>query len=229
MNLLLLHGALGTRTQMEPLRERIGGVAIDLTGHGGRAIPDHGITFHDFLADIDIAYAAQRWRSADLFGYSMGGYAAMLYAAEYPDRVRSVVTLGTKYLWTEEGLHKELRMLDPETILTKVPAFAKALAGVHGADRWRELVSAIAGSMRRLAAAPLLTPQVCARVRCPVLLCVGDGDTTAVPEDTHEFAKMVPDASVHMLANTKHPFNTVDHVRFAAELGQFWRSNEHAP
>ena len=224
MNLLLLHGALGTSAQMEPLRGLVGGTTIDLTGHGTRAIPDHGITFNDFLADIESVFAALEWETADLFGYSMGGYAAMLYAAGHPERVRSVVTVGTKYLWTAEGLQKELRMLNPDAMATKVPAFAEALAAAHGASRWRDLVSAIAQSMRDLAASPLLTAQVCARVQCPVLLCVGDGDTTAVPEDTHTFALNVPQVRVQVLPNTKHPFDTVDHARLAAELHRFWNS-----
>ncbi|MFN3874653.1 MAG: alpha/beta fold hydrolase, partial [Flavobacteriales bacterium] len=125
MDLLLLHGALGSARQLQPLQALVGGVAIDLAGHGGRAIPAHGIRFEDFIADIDQAFEAQGWGRARLFGYSMGGYAAMLYAARHPERVKSVVTLGTKYLWTEEGLQKELRMLHPEAMEQKVPAFAQ--------------------------------------------------------------------------------------------------------
>jgi pimeloyl-ACP methyl ester carboxylesterase len=77
----------------------------------------------------------------------------MLYAAKHPERVRSVVTLGTKYLWTPEGLQKELRMLDPDAMEAKVPAFARMLAESHGEHRWKGLVAAIAKSMTDLATA----------------------------------------------------------------------------
>ena len=160
MNLLLLHGALGTSAQMEPLRGLVGGTTIDLTGHGTRAIPDHGITFNDFLADIESVFAALEWETADLFGYSMGGYAAMLYAAGHPERVRSVVTVGTKYLWTAEGLQKELRMLNTDAMSTNVPAFAEALAAAHGASRWRDLVSGLTLCMNTLSAYTLLPAHV---------------------------------------------------------------------
>ncbi|MBL7963238.1 MAG: alpha/beta fold hydrolase [Flavobacteriales bacterium] len=219
-----MHGALGTAHQLHRLHDRIGGVAIDLSGHGSRAIPAHGIRFEDFLKDIDEAFVAHDWERADLFGYSMGGYAALLYATQHPQRVRSVVTLGTKYLWTEEGLLKELRMLDPEMMEQKVPAFAQALASAHGATRWKEVVVAIAQSMSDLAHHPLLTPEVCARIPCPTLLCVGEKDGTAIPADTQRFAQGVKGAEVFILPGTPHPFDKVDLDQLEPRLRTFWAS-----
>jgi pimeloyl-ACP methyl ester carboxylesterase len=220
--LLLLHGALGSRAQLEGLQQRIGRVAIDMAGHGELEIPTDGITFDHFLEDIDRAFQQNGWSQADLFGYSMGGYAALLYAAEHADRIRSVVTVGTKYIWTPEGLQKELRMLDPDKMLEKVPAFAKRLADVHGAHKWRQLVAAVAKSMSDLAAAPLLTDAVKSKIQCPVLLCVGDGDTTAVPDDTRAFSRGIENAEVIVLPNTKHPFESVDLDVLVPRLERFW-------
>lgn len=222
MNLLLLHGALGSARQLNPLQERMGGIAIDLTGHGGREIPAGGLTFDHFIEDIDRAFTEQKWKSAHLFGYSMGGYVALLYAAKHPERVESVVTVGTKLLWTEEGLHKELRKLDPDIMEAKVPAFANALAEVHGRDRWHDVVRAIAKSMSELAALPLLTAQVCSRIECRVLLFVGDNDTTAVPHDTRVFASGLKRANVEVLLGTRHPFEEVDINALEKILEGFW-------
>lgn len=222
MNLLLLHGALGSARQLKRLQERMGGIAIDLAGHGGRDIPVGGVTFEHFLTDIDRAFAEQKWTTAHLFGYSMGGYAALLYAARYPGRVESVVTVGTKLLWTDEGLQKELRKLDPDMMEAKVPAFAQALAHAHGAERWRAVVLAIAKAMSDLAASPLLTKDLVDRIQCPVLLCVGDGDTTAVPHDTRVFASGLRHARVEVLANTRHPFDEVDLDVLERHLEMFW-------
>ncbi|MBK9147588.1 MAG: alpha/beta fold hydrolase [Flavobacteriales bacterium] len=222
MALLLLHGALGSARQLADLQQRIGGIAIDLSGHGDRGIPSEGIRFEQFISDIDRAYKEQKWDRADLFGYSMGGYAAMLYAAQHPERVRSVVTLGTKYLWTEEGLQKELRMLDPEAMEQKVPVFAQALAEAHGKARWRSVVRAIARSMTELARMPLLTPEVCSRIQSPALICVGENDSTAVPDDTRLFARRVKGAEVLILPNTPHPLGKVDPAFFVPRLMEFW-------
>lgn len=222
MALLLLHGALGSARQLADLQQRIGGIAIDLSGHGDRGIPSEGIRFEQFISDIDRAFEEQKWDRADLFGYSMGGYAAMLYAAQRPERVRSVVTLGTKYLWTEEGLQKELRMLDPDAMEQKVPVFAQALADAHGVERWKDVVRAIAQSMGELARMPLLTPEVCSRIQCPALICVGENDSTAVPDDTRLFAQRVKGAEVLILPNTPHPMSKVDLDFFVPRLMGFW-------
>lgn len=223
MNLLLLHGALGSAAQLLPLQQRVGGVAIDLSGHGALAIPSVGIRFEQFISDIDRALEEQGWIDAHLVGYSMGGYAALLYAAKHPERVKSVVTLGTKYLWTDEGLQKELRMLDPDVMEQKVPAFAQALAAAHGAVRWKEVVHAIARSMSALSASPLLTPEVCARIQCPALLCVGEKDTTAVPADTQQFALRVRSSEVFVLPDTPHPFDRVNLDLLLPRLQEFWQ------
>ncbi len=222
MSLLLLHGALGSSAQLAPLKDRMGGVAIDLAGHGSRELPTEGLRFDRFVADIERAYEEQGWQQADLFGYSMGGYAALLFAAKHPARVRTVVTLGTKYLWTEEGLQKELRMLDPEAMLAKVPAFAQKLIDAHGEQKWRALVAAVAQAMSDLAAAPLLTPEVCSRIGCRVLLCVGDGDNTAVPHHTRVFASGLRHAEVEVLRDTRHPFEGVDMAALEKVLAAFW-------
>lgn len=221
-SLLLLHGALGSKRQLLTLQQRIGGHAIDMTGHGASALPDGGITFDHFIGDIDRAFEEHGWSDAHLFGYSMGGYAAMLYAAKHPGRVRSVVTLGTKYLWTSEGLQRELRMLDPDAMEAKVPAFTRMLAEVHGSDRWRILVAAVAKSMTELAAVPLLTEAIKARIQCPVLLCVGELDTTAIPHDTRAFAEGIRKVEVRTLPNTRHPFESVEIDALVQQLERFW-------
>ncbi|MBK8497617.1 MAG: alpha/beta fold hydrolase [Flavobacteriales bacterium] len=229
MSILLLHGALGSARQLKPLQERVGGVTIDLSGHGGREIPSDGIRFEHFLTDIDREFDEQNWKRAHLFGYSMGGYAALLYAAHHPDRVRSVITVGTKLAWTDEGLQKELRKLDPDMMLAKVPAFANALAVAHGEDRWRDVVTAIAKSMSDLAAAPMLTAEVVARIECPVLLCVGDGDTTAVPSDTQAFATGLRNAEVVVLPGTRHPFEEIDLTALVPLIERFWSQADQRP
>src|SRR5262249_10212946 len=116
----------------------------------------------------------------------------------------------------------ELRKLDPDAMVAKVPAFAQALADVHGTDRWRSVVHAVAKSMTDLAAKPLLSKEVVDRIECQVLLCVGDGDTTAVPHDTRVFASGLQRAQVVVLPNTRHPFEEVDLNFLEKELDKFW-------
>ena len=224
MNILLLHGALGTERQLAILAESLDHTncrRFTFSGHGDGEVPGEGLSFELFLKDIDAAMQRSDG-PVHLFGYSMGGYAALLWAARNPGRVASVTTLGTKVVWTPEGLQKELRKLDPAVIEEKVPEFAAGLAAAHGPTRWKELVRHTADLMTRLAAAPLLTDDVLASIEAPVLLMVGDRDTTAVPEDTLLTARKLKDAGVMVLPRTRHPFEEADLDLLITQLSRFW-------
>ncbi len=225
MPILLLHGALGSCTQLALLAGRIQGHpvhAIDLTGHGARSMPQEGLTFDHFVQDIVAALDANGWESVHLFGYSMGGYAALLFAARHPQRVRSVATLGTKLQWDRDGLDRELRMLDPERMRAKVPAFVGQLSREHGADRWEALVHATVRLITGLHTHPLLTPEVLAMVPCPALLCVGDHDATAAPEQTLVAARHLPQGGTLVMPNTGHPIQTVRLEELLPHLYAHW-------
>lgn len=225
MNLLLLHGALGTRQQLAALSDVLPGVRtriLEFRGHGERAIPVEGLSMEVFVQDIEQALDEAGWDEAHLFGYSMGGYAALLFASRFPERVGSVVTLGTKLKWDQEGLDRELRLLDPQKMTEKVPQFVLDLLTWHGPGRWEQLVHATASLINGLHEHPPLTPEVLGRIAMPTLLCVGDRDRTAVPEHTLEAARLMPRGSTLVLPNTQHPFDAVDLNVLLPHLSAFW-------
>ena len=226
MNILLLHGALGTKRQLAFLAESLDHAtcrSLTFTGHGENELRDEGLSFELFLRDVDEALQKVSG-PVHLFGYSMGGYVALLWAAKHPGRVASVSTLGTKLVWTTATLEKELKKLDPAMMEEKVPEFAVGLAAVHGVDRWKGLVTATADLMTRLAAQPMLTDEVLAAIECPVLLGVGDRDNTASPEDTLATSRKLKDSGVMVLPRTRHPFEEVDLDLLITQLSRFWES-----
>jgi pimeloyl-ACP methyl ester carboxylesterase len=225
MKLLLLHGALGTRQQLGLLDDILHGTetrTLEFRGHGKRGIPNEGLSMEVFLRDIDDALDEAGWSEAHLFGYSMGGYAALLFASRFPGRVSSVVTLGSKLNWDREGLDRELRMVDPQKMKEKVPQFAMDLLTQHGPDRWEDLVRATARLITGLHEQPPLTQETLEKVTCPVMLCVGDRDRTAVPEHTLDAARFMPRGSTLVLPNTPHPFDAVDLNSMLPHLRSFW-------
>ena len=220
---LLLHGALGTKAQVQPLAKELpGSTQIDLSGHGSRELPDH-LGFDHFIQDIENVRQEQKADRIDLFGYSMGGYAALLYASRHPEHVRSVVTLGTKLIWDREGLDRELRMLDPQKMQEKVPQFVDRLMQQHG-EKWERLVHATARLITGLHGTPLLTMEVFQKIQCPVMLCVGDRDRTAVPEHALQVQRQIANASTLVMPNTGHPLEAVDMRRFLPHVSAFWEA-----
>lgn len=222
MHHVLIHGALGNGDQLRPLANRIpGATCVELTGHGRSALPADGLSYERFLSDIDAATNGER---VHLFGYSMGGYAAVLFAARFPERVASVVTLGSKLIWNEAGLRALLQRLDADAIAQHVPLYAERLAHDHGDPRWRELVKATADLVNRDFRSPMLTPDVFAAVRCPVLVCSGDRDDMALAQDTITAAGRFANGSALVLPRTKHPFDLVDLDRLLPFIEDHWRN-----
>lgn len=224
MRILLIHGALGNGEQLRSLEERLTPHTVrrvELTGHGQSEFPPEGLSYERFFTDIDAAVEGQG--KVHLFGYSMGGYAALVYAAKHPERVAGVITLGSKLLWDEAGLTALLKRLDADAIQQFVPKYAERLAKDHGDPRWREVVKATAELVARDFRAPLLTPEIFAQVQCPVLLCSGDRDDTALAPDTLKAASLLPDGGALILPRTKHPFDLLDLDLFVPHLRQFWK------
>lgn len=223
--LLLLHGALGTAKQLEPLAHHfaIGRDVhtLNFYGHGGDAVPGGGYNFNRFAEDILTYLDANGLEHVDVFGYSMGGYAAMVFALQHPDRVGRIATLGTKVRWTAEGSQQEVRMLDADKIEAKVPAFAEQLKQLHGAENWRGVLAATAQMMLGLGENPVLKDTDYQALQHPVLLGIGDRDHTAGLEDTVATYRLLPQAQLWVLPATPHPLDKVDVAMLAEGLKRF--------
>ncbi len=207
----ILHGALGSAHQFTPLtqalRDRPHRV-LTLPGHGSAADVDAPWTidlFSRWLEDI----LESDGTPATIFGYSMGGYVAMDCALRRPDLVARIVTLGTKLAWSPEGAAREIRFLDPETILAKVPAFAADLAARHGEDRWRTVLAKTADLMTDLGARPVLTHERMSAMTVPVRYGLGDRDEMVTLDETLGFMRATPGAELFMLPGTRHPIERV--------------------
>lgn len=220
--LLLLHGALGAARQFDAIVPRLGArpvLALDLPGHGARAGDDGAFTMDRFVDEVLAALDRHGLARARLFGYSMGGYVALLLAARHPARVASVTTLGTKLAWTPEAAARESRFLDPGAIAAKGPRFAEALAGRHGTERWGEVCRRTAALLAALGERPPLDDALYAALAVPVRLAVGDRDATVTLEETIGAYRAIPGAELAVLPGTEHAWEKVEDERVVALMG----------
>lgn len=99
MPTLALHGWLDNANSFRPLAPFLEAscslFALDWPGHGqsGHRPPHHFSPFLDYLGDLLGLLTAQGWERVDLIGHSMGGAAATLFAATFPERVRRLVLI----------------------------------------------------------------------------------------------------------------------------------------
>ena len=110
-NLILLHGALGSEKQLHALKNELTNFNIytlNFEGHGGRTI-NGSYSIDRFVQNVLDFMFANQLQNASFFGYSMGGYVALKLAAYHPEKVESIVTLGTKFNWTPEIAAAEVK------------------------------------------------------------------------------------------------------------------------
>jgi pimeloyl-ACP methyl ester carboxylesterase len=220
--LLLLHGALADHSQFDTLVAQLETptTRFDFAGHG-RAPLSSPLRMQN-LVDATAGYLdEQRIERTAIFGYSMGGYVALLLAARMPERVSRVVTLATKFDWNAESVARETSQLDADVIAAKVPRFAAHLESRHTAIGWKRLLSETADMMTALGTSPLLDAEQRERITCPVRLCVGDRDNTASVEETRAMQRMIKGAELEVFPGTPHPFERVSTARLAYSLREF--------
>lgn len=224
-NLILLHGALGHSDLFAPYKDILSrhfNVHTPLfSGHGQTSLPEGGITMEQYTRELAAYCDREELQEVHLFGHSMGGYVALCYALQQPDRVKSVMTLGTKFDWTEEQATKESKMLDPETILAKIPKYAAQLEAQHGAQ-WKQLLPTIAEMMIGLGKQPVLQSENLSTISLPVQIMLGDKDNMVTMEESIQVCRSIPNARFAVLPDTKHPMDRARPRLVLDLMKDFW-------
>ena len=221
--LLLLHGALGSKDQFKELTKKLNGsyeiYSLNFSGHGGSVIPKEPFSMDMFAGNIISYLNDNSINEIDVFGYSMGGYAALHTAINFPERIGKIFTLATKFEWTPEIAERETVMLDAEKIKQKVPKFAEELALRHGENNWVRVLGKTTEMMRDLGAGE---PMLFGNIKNEVLVGIGDRDKMVTLEETITAYRSLPNSKLLVLPGTPHPLEMVDAERLAREIKSFF-------
>ncbi|MCW3120893.1 MAG: alpha/beta hydrolase [Flavipsychrobacter sp.] len=223
--ILLLHGAIGSSGQLQPLADRLKAnykvYSLDFTGHGGKPIVSDPFSIALFADNVLWFMKEHGLENVAIFGYSMGGYVGMYLAKHHPEKVSKVVTLATKFHWDEETAAKEIKMLDPDKIEQKIPAFAATLKERHTPDTWREVLKKTTDMMTALGNDNTLKPDDYAAITTPTLVLLGDRDKMVGLDETVATYKALPNAAMGILPSTQHPIEQADVEQLAFSIGRF--------
>ncbi|MGX5683674.1 alpha/beta fold hydrolase [Chryseobacterium cucumeris] len=223
-NLILLHGALGHSDIFKPYLNVLSSYFTVHTplfsGHGDLKLPEGGLNIKKYVGELSEYCKVNHLTDVSIFGHSMGGYVALCYAMENPENVNSVITLGTKFDWTEEQALKESKMLNPDVILEKIPQYAQLLESQHG-TKWKQLLPGIADLMIDLGKNPPLENNF-ATITTPVQIMVGDKDNMVTLEESSRVYRSLPNAKLAVLPDTKHPIDKVRPDLLLNLIKDFW-------
>lgn len=227
--LLLLHGALGSAAQMQPLAEALSPHfdihTLNFEGHGGAPFSGNHFSIAQFAEQVLDKIVQIGAEQVDIFGYSMGGYVGLYLARHYPERVGKIATLATKFNWNPESGAKEAAQLNPQKIKDKVPAFAAELQQRHTVQNWEKLLHQTAALLLNLGTQPELPIEQLALLNQPALIGVGDKDKMVSLEETIAAFRQLPKGQLMVLPDTQHPFERVN-IKLLAKMMTRFFANE---
>jgi len=222
--LILTHGALGFKGDLENLKTALVKEGFDVhtfsfSGHGGQSF-ENDFSIPQFSLELENFISENKLVQPSVIGYSMGGYVALNLALKNATLINKIITLGTKFNWSKETVEKETRMLVPDAIIEKVPAFAKSLESKHG-NNWKELLKRTADLMQNISANNYLNSESLKTIQTKTLLGLGDKDQMVTLEETVNVYKTLPNANMYMLPATKHPVEGLNIAVFIAIAKDF--------
>ena len=239
--LLLLHGYTDTSRSWSVLAPHLRGYRLlipDQRGHGASDAPECCYAPSQFAFDAKLFLDALGVGRAAIAGHSMGSMVAMAMAAEYPERVSSIILIGSTALspvqpgaWLYDQVAALQFPLDrrsafmrewhPSNQPTSVDLeFAEAVMDDILAIRphvWRAV-------MRELAHVP--AGRHAADIEARVLILSGGKDPLFPPEHHASLLKAFPTAEAQVFADLGHSPNWERPAAVAAAIDAFLKSSK---
>lgn len=226
-HLLLLHGAIGAKDQLEPLANELTKDftvhTLNFTGHGGNAIPQEPFSMEMFANDVFRYLDDQKILTVNIFGYSMGGYAGMYLARHHAEKINKLITLATKFEWNAEIAAREIKMLDAVKIEEKIPQFAKQLTQRHQPQDWKTLLQKTAELLKNLGEKNTITNEDYKLINTSSLIMLGDRDKMVSLDETLNVYRELPNAQLGILPATSHPLEQADIKMISFMIAKFLR------
>lgn len=221
--LLLLHGALGAAVQFDSLKEKLSAYykvhSMDFPGHGGKPFPEGSLKMPllaEHLADYVREFHLQ---GCSVFGYSMGGYAALWLENEEPGTFERIQTLGTKLDWNPDAASREAALLNPEKMQEKIPGYVKQLQARHG-NQWDRLCTETAGMLKHLGMHGMTLSDF-GGFNLPVRFMLGDRDQMVSLEECARVLRELPQGSMQVFPETVHLLEKVNEGMLAEAIRNF--------
>lgn len=108
--IVFTHGASWDHAQWQPqiryFSKSYQTITWDVRGHGKSTLPDGKVDSNDFSKDLMMLLDQLEIEKAHLCGLSMGGHISLQAAARFPERVSSLILIGTPYTNTFNWFEK---------------------------------------------------------------------------------------------------------------------------
>jgi pimeloyl-ACP methyl ester carboxylesterase len=223
-SILLLHGALGAKSQLHELSNRLSKSydvhLFNFSGHGGEPFEEN-FNVPQFSAELKTYIDSFHNKKFGVFGYSMGGYVALYLESNHPGTFSAIFTLATKFDWNTESSAKEASMLNPEKLQEKVPSFALQLEKRHAPNDWKTLLQHTANMMIEMGENPPLKTEDFNSIKIPMMIGHGDLDKMVSAKETKQVVKALPNGFFKSYSDWPHPIEKAEIELLAADVEYF--------
>ncbi|EBU9230703.1 alpha/beta hydrolase [Salmonella enterica subsp. enterica serovar Ndolo] len=149
-----------------------------------------------------------------LIGFSLGGYIARQFAADFPDRVESLVLIASSLREDTpsevESKRQSVQSLSPATFKgLSSHAIARSLHPLNASDR--DMISTIQQMGRCLGFEAFITQSTLIRqgipsatIGCPTLVIASEDDAIRSMQEAEELVDAIPDASLRAIKDCGH-------------------------
>ncbi|MCL4305722.1 alpha/beta hydrolase [bacterium] len=185
-------------------------LTVDWPGHAQSDLTK-SFTFRVLVEELDALFKHLKTEPALIFGYSMGGYAALHYALKNANRVVAIWMHGTKFYWSGEEAENMAAELDIEWLEENKPERLEKLRAIHG-EGLDELMPWLSKMVTNLPDTGLTELEL-EDFKIPVLVTVGDRDELVPVAEAADLAEALPKGQLAVFADTNHPIQSArDHV-----------------
>lgn len=214
-------------------------IVPDQRGHGESDRPADGYAPSDFARDALHLMDRLGIEKAALVGHSMGSFVARSVAAQAPDRIESLVLVGSAVTARNEAtqdLLREVEALDNPVGEDFIRAFeAGTLCRPVPAEFFERIVAEslkVPARVWKAALAGLLDADSTAdlaRIRCPVLILGGDRDEVFSRGEQEHLAARIPGASLKLSSGIGHDLQWEAPEDFVSDLLGFLQASGSTP
>lgn len=209
---LLLHGAAGcTQLETAPLLRRLELhyriLAVDFSGHGA-STDDVEFSADRFADNARAVLDAKGIEHVDVFGFSMGGYMALHFAQQHPDRVRRLAIHGTNIDWDGERVEAMQGRMDAEAIQQNRPDLATDLDALH--TDWPTLFGRMQDFVATLPAHSDDMHRIASALDHPTLVSAVDHDDLFPLDAPLALHAALPNSTLAVIPGNRHALQAVN-------------------
>jgi len=176
---------------------------------------EHLDTLSDLILYYDDLFDSLGLDRIDLIGHSFGGMVAAEYAATFRERVRKLVLIDAMGLWRDDAPVEDHLLVSPQKLvklLFKDPLKPEVVAKLAMPKETAAMNEAILRRFGALAStAHFIHPiperglaRRLRRIKAETLIIWGAQDSLTPPVYAGDFARLIPNARVHLIENAGH-------------------------